>query len=327
MIPSLPLLPEFFARRVERWAARRMPQISKQICLDRRRIYILPSRNGMIFSLVLLVILAGSINYQNSMGYLLTFLTLAIMLLGMISTHQNINRLCIAVVNAQAVHAGQVARFSLVISRVTQRDYFNINLQCPGQPPVAIHLPAQQNSTNIDLPVTTTQRGYLTLPRIRVFTEFPLGLFHAWSWIELDARCLVYPAPIDHPPKFDMRGLQFEHINKEQIGEDDFTGIRNYQIGDSPKRMAWKSIARSGVWQTKTFHADTGQDIWFSWNHTSDTFSLEKRLSILCRWVLDAHRQGIRYGLDIPGARIQTASGNLHLQQCLRALALFGTVV
>jgi uncharacterized membrane protein len=112
---SLPLLPNFLVRKIEIWAARRLPEVSKQMCLERRRIYILPTRNGMIFSLVLLVILAGSINYQNSMGYLLTFLTLAIMLLGMIATHQNINRLCIAVVNAQPVHAGQVARFSVVI--------------------------------------------------------------------------------------------------------------------------------------------------------------------------------------------------------------------
>ena len=187
-------------------------------------------------------------------------------------------------------------------------------------------MPADQNNVSIELPVLTAQRGYLTLPRIRVFTEFPLGLFHAWSWIELDAKCLVYPAPIDHPPIIDMRGLQVGNNNQPQTGEEDFAGIRNYRPGDSPKRMAWKAIARSGIWQTKIFHAETGQDIWFSWRHTPENYHVEKRLSILCRWLLDAHRMNLHYGLDIPGTRIEPGSGNLHLQHCLRALALFGDI-
>ena len=324
MTTQLPLLPGFMARGIERWAARRMPNITNNICLDRRRIYILPTRNGMIFSLVLLVILAGAINYQNSMGYLLTFLTLAIMMLAMVATHQNLNRLCIAVVNAPPVFAGQAAKFSLAISRVTHRDYIHINLQCPEQARVSAHLPTPHNTTQVALPVMTTQRGYFSLPRIRIFTEFPLGLFHAWSWVELEGRCLVYPAPAEHPSKFDLRGQQSGKHNSELNGEDEFAGIRNYQTGDSPHRMAWKSIARSGVWQTKTFHADAGEEIWLSWQHTSDTLSVEHRLSILCRWVLDAHRHGIHYGMDIPGARIEIGTGQLHQQQCLKALALFG---
>ncbi|MDQ1362790.1 MAG: hypothetical protein QG652_650 [Pseudomonadota bacterium] len=311
------------ARSIERWAARRMPHSSTQICLDRRRIYILPSRNGMMFSLVLLVILAGAINYQNSLGYLLTFLTLSIMLLGMIATHQNLNRLCIAVTSAQPVFAGQDAKFSLVLSRITQRSYIHINLQCPEQTAASAHLPEQQVDAHVDLPVTASHRGYLKLPRIRVFTEFPLGLFYAWSWIELDARCLVYPAPAEHPPKLEWRGQKTGLHNTVQNGEDEFAGIRNYQTGDSPKRMAWKSIARTGVWQTRIFHADIGPEIWLSWQQLPDTLSVEQRLSILCRWVLDAHRQDMNYGLDIPGTCIQPGMGQLHQQQCLKALALF----
>lgn len=321
---SLPVIPGFVARGIERWATRRMPHSTTQICLDRRRIYIFPSRNGMIFSLVLLVILAGAINYQNSMGYLLTFLTLSIMLLGMIATHQNLNRLCIAVINAQPVFAGQDAKFSLTLRRITQRSYIHINMQCTEHQSVSAHLPEPQHEIMVELPVTTKQRGYLSLPRIRVFTEFPLGLFYAWSWIELDARCLVYPAPAEHPPRFELRGQKTGLHNSEQSGEDEFSGIRNYQTGDSPKRMAWKSIARSGIWQTKTFHADASEEIWLNWQQLPDTLSVEHRLSILCRWVLDAHRHGVHYGLDIPDTCIHPGTGQLHQQQCLKALALFG---
>jgi uncharacterized protein (DUF58 family) len=323
-VNQLPLIPDFMARGIERWAARRMPRSDKTVCLDRRRLYILPTRNGMIFSLVLLVILAGAINYQNSMGYLLTFLTLAIMLLGMIATHQNLNNLCISFIQAPPVFAGQIAKFSLALANANQRAQYNIQLQCQDGAAASAHLAEHEPDTHIDLPVSAIKRGYLNLPRIRVYTEFPLGLFYAWSWIELDGRCLVYPSPADHPPKFDLRGQQSGQHSSDQIGEDDFTGIRHYQTGDSPKRMAWKSIARSGIWTTKIFHADAGEEIWLSWQQLPDTLSIENRLSILCRWVLDAHRQGVNYGMDIPGTSIHVGTGLQHQQQCLRALALFG---
>ena len=46
----------------------------QQITLDRRRIYALPTRYGILFAVMLFVMLLGSINYNNSLGFLLTFL-------------------------------------------------------------------------------------------------------------------------------------------------------------------------------------------------------------------------------------------------------------
>ena len=41
--------------------------------------------------------------------------------------------------------------------------------------------------------------GWLPLGRVMLETRFPLGLFRAWSYIEPDARCLVYPRPERSP--------------------------------------------------------------------------------------------------------------------------------
>ena len=43
------------------------------------------------------------------------------------------------------------------------------------------------------------RRGWLPLGRVMLETRFPLGLFRAWSYIEPDARCLVYPRPERSP--------------------------------------------------------------------------------------------------------------------------------
>ena len=109
-------------------------------------------------------------------------------------------------------------------------------------------------------------------------------------------------------------------------GVDDFEGIREYQHGDSPKHMAWKSIAKTGELQTKLFNNESSQEIIIRWTDTLETLEIEQRLSILCRMVLDAHDQSLVFGLDIAGTSINPACGLQHKHQCLKALALFGHV-
>ena len=56
------------------WIFRAAFPESPPVTLVQRRIFILPSRQGYVFAGVLLVLLVASINYNLSLGYLLTFL-------------------------------------------------------------------------------------------------------------------------------------------------------------------------------------------------------------------------------------------------------------
>src|SRR5579883_1308699 len=63
------------------WAERRLPALTRlkrteslPILLHRRRIYVVPSRFGLIYSLMLVVMLIGSLNYENNPAMLLTCL-------------------------------------------------------------------------------------------------------------------------------------------------------------------------------------------------------------------------------------------------------------
>jgi uncharacterized protein (DUF58 family) len=51
---------------------------------------------------------------------------------------------------------------------------------------------------------------------------------------------------------------------------------------------------------------------------------VESRLSILCRWALQAEQRGQQYGLRLPGTAIPPGRGEAHRTRCLEALALFG---
>src|SRR5687767_15590056 len=93
------------------WLSPRRRLESDAIVLSQRRIYILPTRHGLLFAVVLLILLTGSINYTLGLGFVLTFLLFALALNGMIHTFRNLANLRVTGGRAQPVFAGDVARF------------------------------------------------------------------------------------------------------------------------------------------------------------------------------------------------------------------------
>jgi len=324
MSSGLPLIPQFVERFIQSWADKRQPCFQHEITINRRQLYILPTRHGIIYFLILLLILFGSINYQNSLGFMLTFLLGSLGLLGMIYTHQNINQLSIKISRAEPVFYGQDILFPLQLSHSSTNPMVNIQLQSISGQCVSVNL-INTNSTHCKLILSAPHRGYISSGKIKLFTEYPLGLFHAWSWLKLESHCLVYPEPDTHhhPLIFtDENGSGLSHCDKQ--GVDDFTGIRQYHKGDQPNHMAWKAIAKTGILQTKLYNSETDRKIIIKWKQTDETLDIERRLSILCRMVIDADSQNISYGLHLPGTSISPSSGLRHKQVCLKALALFG---
>lgn len=324
MSNGLPLVPDFITRFIKLWADKRLPEPDQQTTLVRRHIYILPTRHGLTFFVTLLVILTGAINYENSLGFMLSFLLGSIGFLGMIYTHQNLNHLTLNTATTRPVFAGQPAHFPITLSSKKKHGFMNIQFQSRNGETVSAHLEPQTADCQVQIPLNTEQRGRLELGDFKVFTEFPLGLFHAWSWNHLDTHCLVYPKPDEHPPHFDLRSQHTGLHASEQDGYDDFAGIREYQKGDAPNHLAWKAIARTRELQTKQFHAEVGDEIMLSWYALPDNMDIERKLSVLCRWVLDADHHGLKYGLQLPGSLQAAGSGRHHRHLCLKSLALFG---
>jgi len=325
MSSSLPLIPQFFERYIQRLADSRQPNTRSQITVNRRQLYILPTRHGIAYFFILLLILFGSINYENSLGYMLSFLLGSLGLLGMVYTHQNINQLKIKIGHAEPVFTGQNILFPVYISRPSTSSHPNLKfLSETGQIETA-HL-INKEITECKLQLSSTHRGYTSPGRIKLFTEFPLGLFHAWSWLKLESQCLVYPKPDSHhhPLNYSSTDSSSGLSNSDRQGVDDFAGIRQYQTGDLPNHMAWKAIAKTGELQTKLFNSEAAKEICINWANTNETLDIEHRLSILCRMVLDANDKNIIYGLELPGVTISPSSGLQHKHQCLKALSLFG---
>lgn len=292
------------------------------VVLGHRRVYILPARLGWIYAAMLAILLVGSINYALQLGFALTFLLAGLGLAAMVHTTRNLARLQVSAGRVEPVFAGQTAQFRLFLDNDTRHDRpaLLVRQQASGAQ-VVLDVPAAAAAEAL-LPVPTERRGWLALSRVMLETRFPLGLFRAWSYVEPDVRCLVYPQPersaLPAPCAVAAAGAARAHAP----GAEDFAGLRNYQLQDSPRHVAWKAVARSDDMLTKQFSGAAGDELWLDWSALAPALGLERRLSLLAGWVLAAEQSGARYGLRLPGLELAPERGEAHRDDCLRALAL-----
>jgi uncharacterized protein (DUF58 family) len=294
---------------------------SGTVTLNQRRIFIIPTRQGIGFVCVLLVMLLGDINYNLSLGYVLTFLLGTTALMTMMHTFRNMAQLEIRAGRADAVFAGDMAQFVFHFHNNGRLPRYHLKLHDDHGHSVTFDIPAQQ-SVEIKLPIPAAQRGWLSSGRLTLHTEFPLGLYHAWSYLQFDTRCLVYPKPAA-PQPLPASSEQSGTGKFSVAGDEDFSGLRNYMAGDALPRIAWKALAREQGLQVKQFSAQQGQELWLDWA-LLPALAAERKLEILTRWVLDADAQGVHYGLRLPNIELLPGHNAMHRAECLRALALSG---
>jgi len=83
--------------------------------LGQRRIFIVPSRGGLLFALALIVMLLGAINYNLALGHALVFLLAGLGIVGMIHTFRNLHGMVITPGRCEPVFAGETAHFPLTL--------------------------------------------------------------------------------------------------------------------------------------------------------------------------------------------------------------------
>jgi len=309
--------------RFSNWLYGFTPPERGTVELVHRRVYIVPARLGWFFGGTLAVLLVGSINYALSLGFALTFLLAGLGLAGMVHTARNLARIAVTAGRAEPVYAGESAQFRLFLDGRAAFDRPAVLARHVGSgAQLVLDIPAG-SVAEVVLAVPAPQRGRIALGRVMLETRFPLGLFRAWSYIEPDARCVVYPRPERSPlPPFSGEAAAGA-LHTPAPGSDDFAGLRGYQRSDSPRHIAWKAVARSDEMLTKQFADDAAAELWLDAQFLPAGLGLEQRLSRLAGWVLAAERAGAHYALRLPGVEIAPSRGDVHRAACLQALALY----
>lgn len=314
-------LRERVSQRVHRWARKRQGSDSESTTLGSGRVYILPTGVGYIYALMSFAMLLGSMNYNNNLSFVLTFILVGIGFVAMHQCQRNLVGLEVTNSGSEPVFAGQSIRFQIAISNHSKSARFGVRLYLADIESDAQDLQPGESKIFV-LPVATSNRGYVDVPRFGIRTLFPFELFRAWSWLHMDMRGIAYPQPAADAPEPPPTMVACGHRQHDARGEEDFAGLRKYAVGDSPKHIAWKAYARGGQLLSKQFAGADTSSQWFDFDEipVADT---EQRLSILSRWIIEADRTHEDYGLRLAGTEFEPTHGTEHRRRCLQALALF----
>lgn len=290
------------------------------IVLNQRRIYIVPSGFGFFFAVMMVVVLAGALNYNNNGALLFGLLPVSIAAVSMLQTFRNLDKLALVQVTADPVYLGEALHLQLHLRANDARARYGLSLKLDGE---WRHVDIGAGETAIvRFACPTSARGWYVPTPVRISTGWPFGLYFAWAYMHSDVRSLVYPRP-EPPPLPLPRAPDDGRIGGADPGEDDLRSLRSYQPGDPLRLVAWKASARTDTLLVRQLEAPQARETVLDYEQIPG-LDPEKRLSRLTRWVIDADRAGIRYRLQLPGLSLGPDQGQGHRLRCLQALALHG---
>lgn len=280
------------------------------------KIYIVPTRFGFVFFCGIVVMLLVGATYANNLVNMLAFFLLAIALVAMVQTHNNLKNVKLQAANAEPGFAGSTITLIAALENSGTEPRFNLEVR-------AEKLKVDRDSENLQplqgrstLRLKTSyhvdSRGRHQLRRLKISTIYPLGLFYAWMWVVSDDTYLVYPKPKGERPIPETKLDSSDGPRATSArGGDDFYGHREFRPGDSARRVDWKAFARGRPKLIKEFDDGDPAAVVFDYDHLQN-LNREDRLSQLAAWIEDAKRQRLTYALRLPHALIPAGDDYQH---------------
>lgn len=303
---------------LERWLRRRT-RLELPLALGYRQIFILPTRFGWVLGILMGAMLIGSLNFNNNLGLLTTFIVAATAINTMLLSFRNLRGLVLRRGGAAPVHAGQPLDYRLTVDNPDARPREGL-IACQGDRRQVFAV-APNGSCQVNVQLPARPRGWHRVGRLRIETTQPLGLFRAWSWLDPATPFLVWPRPAANPPPFPEQGDAREgrrSLPREE-GEE-FHSLRRWREGDALHRIAWKASQRHHTLLSREFRRQHARHVTLDLAHAPGQ-DAEERISIVTAWVLRADTEQRPWTLKVGEHSLGPAHGEAHRHACLRALA------
>lgn len=281
----------------------------------------------MGFGILLAATAIGGLNFNNNLALLLAFTLISVSLMTMFLAYRNQVGMSVTGIKAEPVFAGEKAKFQVLLSNKESRNRYALCSRWNSATESWLHGTGDckdfqpEESRYLSLSCATSKRGMLSMDPFTIENRFPFGLFRAWSVFIPRYACLVYPAPAPDAPPLPKTG-RGDHGAAQKGDGDHFHGLREYQVGDPLRRVAWRTSARHQKLFTREMEIPREQACEFNW-YLVPAQRTEEKLSILTAWILRAEHHQIPYSLEIPGEALPPDLGEEHRAKCLEILALY----
>lgn len=279
-----------------------------------KQIFMIPNRYGFIAIALFIIFSLVAATYSNNLLFLLAFIHVSFLLICILQTARNLRHVELSGIQIFAGFPEETVPVKLVLTQKSKKNKLGLIISCEGSQKSIAVLPAGDQMF-ADLTLTLPkERGAHKLRRIRLGTESPYGLFSGWLYFKTNTTYYVYPQP--------MGNHLLDSLHLHQHG--DFSGLKEYEIGDSLQRISWKHSARSDQWLIKEFKdATTPQQLLkLSDCPQSDD---EDRLRQMAYWIVECEKSNIEYKIELSkNANTEPyARGRNHFHQSLLKLALW----
>lgn len=323
------MLKKWLNQKFSDWLDNQLPVADEQT-LNRRVIFIVPSRFGVYFLLSALILFLLGTNYQNNLILMFSFLMIAIMFVTMFHTFYALFNLKLEMLSAPTMERANVSEVSLALHSDRPRHlltlYFDTFLP--------IRIAISEGKNKIKVPHHPKLRGKHRLPRLTIETNYPLGLFRCWSKVSFKQEIFVYPKPKPIKRKelnsildsclLGAKNEQNFDVNDTRRGKqaEDIEQLEHYQKGQPLTRVSWKHVASGQGWYTKSFGNE--ETLTLSIDEKAFPYTnVEEKLSVITYVVGYCVDREIVFDFKLGGDKVERVDSFKQAELCFQSLAQY----
>lgn len=210
--------------------------------------------------------------------------------------------------------------------------------QSMAPPETFVSILDARETLTVDVAALCPDRGRVLFERIAVGTRFPFGLFTKYLLFDSRQEVVVFPRLgrlLTEPYSTARTRDQVGGDGPASLltGDEEFYGVREYRLGDNPRRIHWRRSARTGQLMVREMSRSRAMQVWCVVNTRVDegdaaaAARLEEAISCAATVVCDGLERGGRIGLVCNGEPLLVmppGGGRGHRPRLLRELALRG---
>jgi len=302
------------------------------------------SLNGLFFLFGTTVIGLAAIDADANLLLLVFGVCLGSAVLSLIGGWRALRRLDIARSAPASLVAGQPSeiRYSIT-NRCRWARAHNIHLvdvlptgSPLGNPEAYVPLLRPGESVTVSVPVLPRRRGRLCFVRIGAATRFPFGLLTKYVTLPIEWEATVFPslgrlAGDVSAASRSLAPATGGGMSARGRGDEEYYGVREYRIGDNPRRIHWRRSARTGQLMIREMARTRDRQLWcvlgtrIDPGNAAQIERLEQAISCAATVICDALERGVRVGLICSGEPLLVlppGGGRAHRPRLLRELAV-----
>ena len=291
----------------------------------KEKLYIVPTEYGFMYGAGIFACLIGGAIYNNNLAFMLCFFLVALFLIGMVQTHNNLKKLSVEKIIIFLSSSESVGHGVLWIKSHNPEGHSQLRVQCKDNDDkidVAIETIYKNSLHPQYFDFHTGARGKKNIKKIKISTRYPFGFFYVWRTVDCPTEYSVYPRPLGGQKIVNARAEGVNQGEYRQLQGDDFSEHKKYEMGESQKHIDWKAYARGRPLLTKKFEEGRREACLIDFDLAKGDD--EERLRQLSKWIHNCNLEQKSYSLRVKNKKIPFGSGEKHKHNCLKLLAEYG---